>query len=98
MAGKLKRLATEKPTQVKIPNFKQKITRNSQEQTKKKLQATVTFSQENHSSQYKWILSSDVGFSKQRFQRHCYKYIQRFVATVKTLKRKYNGTTKGESP
>lgn len=46
MAGKLKRLATEKPTQVKIPNFKQKITRNSQEQTKKKLQATVTFSQE----------------------------------------------------
>lgn len=75
-----------------------KITRNSQEQTKKKLQATVTFSQEKNSSQYKWILSSDVGFSKQRFQRHYHKYIQRFVATVKPLKRKYNGTTKGESP
>lgn len=33
MAGKLKRLATEKPTQVKISNFNEKITRNSQEQT-----------------------------------------------------------------
>ena len=33
MAGKLKRLATEKPNQVKISNFNEKITRNSQEQT-----------------------------------------------------------------
>lgn len=37
MAGKLKRLATEKPTQVKIPNFKQKnykkFTRTNKEKT-----------------------------------------------------------------
>ena len=72
-----------------------KITRNSQEQTiKEKTSGYYNFKsgKKKNSSQYKWILSSDIGFNKQGFQRDYYKYIQRFVATVKTLKRKYNGT------
>ena len=71
----------------------QEIHKNKQ--SKKKLQANVTLSWEKkkkNSSQYKWILCSDIGFNKQGFQRDYYKYIQRFVATVKTLKRRYNGT------
>ena len=96
MAGKLKRLATEKPNQVKISNFNEKITRNSQEQTiNEKTSGYCKFKlgkKKKNSSQYKWILCSDTGFNKQGFQRDYYKYIQRFVATVKTLKRRYNGT------
>ena len=100
MAGKLKRLATEKPTQVKISNFNEKITRNSQEQTiKEKTSGYCNFKsgkKKKNSSQYKWILRSHIGFNKQGFQRDYYKYIQRFVANVKTLKRKWH--KKGESP
>ena len=75
----------------------QEIHKNKQ--SKKKLQATVTLSREKkkkNSSQYKWILRSHIGFNKQGFQRDDYKYIQRFVANVKTLKRKWH--KKGESP
>lgn len=75
----------------------QEIHKNKQ--SKKKLQATVTLSRgkkKKNSSQYKWILRSHIGFNKQGFQRDYYKYIQRFVATVKTLKRKWH--KKGESP
>ena len=76
----------------------QEIHKNKQ--SKKKLQATVTLSRgkkkKKNSSQYKWILRSHIGFNKQGFQRDYYKYIQRFVANVKTLKRKWH--KKGESP
>ena len=75
----------------------QEIHKNKQ--STKKLQATVTLSREKkkkNSSQYKWILRSHIGFNKQGFQRDDYKYIQRFVANVKTLKRKWH--KKGESP
>ena len=66
----------------------QEIHKNKQ--SKKKLQATVTLSRGKKKN------SSHIGFNKQGFQRDYYKYIQRFVATVKTLKRKWH--KKGESP